>query len=464
MTSGTRKPSAFDNVPNEVLNLIISSIPLVEDFSYISYEKDGSSHQIHQILALMHVSRRFRFTMLQHSVWLDFKFEFEVLAVSTHDDYLDQLFPTMGYLDETSSRFPSRTNLPARITKLLTLLFGDSNFTECLKRKTAWRFQSLEVLFAVLAHLPTFTKSARAVALELEGTDAALSRLRECEHLIHLDIEAELEASLNLDWISRFLPSLKKLIIDFPSRWTGSLKGLEQLDEYTAQIGSEIPLDGTSFLPISSAKTLTRMDLSRCYLEHTSLKMFTSLKHLRAQHEPVDADLAELIKDLPVRLSSLETSVKIECPRALQIIGLELNERWILWDCWCLGHLKKICLGLHCVTLATNDDDFPAYYIDNSMEVVTKVVNKLQLLEDVEIWGGFDIEGVHVLGELQNLKRLRWVISKDRYSRKGKGSQDLTSQVIDRFRRMGKEVDSVTIEVIPYRISDGEFVGTVFEE
>jgi hypothetical protein len=98
MTSGTRKPSAFDNVPNEVLNLIISSIPLVDDFSPISYETDGSTRRIHQILALMHVSRQFRFAILQHEVWLGLHFEFEVLAFSTREDYYDQLFPTV-YLE-----------------------------------------------------------------------------------------------------------------------------------------------------------------------------------------------------------------------------------------------------------------------------------------------------------------------------------------------------------------------------
>jgi hypothetical protein len=127
-----------------------------------------------------------------------------------------------------------------------------------------------------------------------------------------------------------------------------------------------------------------------------------------------------------------------------------------------LAHLEKICLGLYSDTDPEDGYDFPtkdnesftADYINSCMEVVAKMVYKLELLEDVELWGGLDVEKVHVLGYLRNLKRLKWIISDDRYV-KGMASQDLTSQVIERFRRMDKEVGSVTIKIVNYDILDG---------
>jgi hypothetical protein len=59
------------------------------------------------------------------------------------------------------------------------------------------------------------------------------------------------------------------------------------------------------------------------------------------------------------------------------------------------------------------DEAFESYYIDNCMKVVTKMVENMKFLEDVELWGGLDVRRVHVLGQLQNLKRLRWVIAED---------------------------------------------------
>lgn len=453
MTSGTRKPSAFDNVPNEVLNLIISSIPLVDDFSPISYETDGSTRRIHQILALMHVSRQFRFAILQHEVWLGLHFEFEVLAFATREDYYDQLFPAV-YLEQA----PKRTNLPTRITALLNVLFGDSYFKQCMERKTEWSFQSLEALFAVLAHLPTFTTSTRAVSLNLEGIDLAIARLRECRNLVRLDICANCESSLDLDSIGRFLPSLKRLSIKPPSHTAGSFKDLEGLEEFTAVFTM---LD-EPVLPISSAKTLTRMNLQHCnFLENASLEMFTSLKHLQTKGRMTNASLPRLLKTISADLCSLKGSVAIEYRRARSWWGL--NASWILWDTLCLAHLEKICLGLYSDTGPDDGYDVPATkeyesftadYIDSCMEVVARMGSKLELLEDVELWGGLDVEKVHVLGYLRNLKRLKWIISADRYV-KGMGSQDLTSQVIERFRRMDKEVGSVTIKIVNYDILDG---------
>jgi hypothetical protein len=49
---------------------------------------------------------------------------------------------------------------------------------------------------------------------------------------------------------------------------------------------------------------------------------------------------------------------------------------------------------------------------------------------------------------------LDWVIPEDRYS-KGTKSQDLTGDVVGIFRKMGKDVDSVTVEIVGWNMRDG---------
>jgi hypothetical protein len=71
--------------------------------------------------------------------------------------------------------------------------------------------------------------------------------------------------------------------------------------------------------------------------------------------------------------------------------------------------------------------------------------------------GGLDVGRVHVLGQLQNLKRLRWVIPKDSYV-ECMGTGDLTRQVVEIFTQMGKELESVMVELVPYNIWDGTLI------
>jgi hypothetical protein len=465
MTSATATPNPFDTIPNEIIDLIVSFI-LGDDADdrYVGYDKDGSSCQIHQIIALMHVSRQFRIAMLKHKIWRDLNFQFEDLGPINNELHCNQFYPITlyGRPNDPPGEPTVCTNLPARISKLCHSLFHDPYFRESIEKKTEWRFASLEVLFQVLAHLPTFMESARTVILSLEGTELAIARLRECKSIDHLIVHALHEHSLNLDNIGRYLPWLKTLTVRLPDRWVGSWQYLEGLDDFTLD-ASFVSLEPEEYehglvLPTSSAKTLTRMTLKNCHIDDGSLKKFTSLKHLRTERSPIADFLAEALQDLPTSLSSLHTSIDIECPLWLQyeadnLGAADLETRLIMFDCPCFVHLTKICLGLYCES-DVDDENFASYYIDNCMKAVTRMVSRLKLLEDVELWAGLDVERVHVLGQLQNLKRLDWVIPEDRYS-KGTKSQDLTGDVVGIFRKMGKDVDSVTVEIVRWNMRDG---------
>jgi hypothetical protein len=255
-TSATIKGSSFDNVPNEVLDLIISFIPGLND-SFITYQKNGSSRKIHQIIALMHVSRQFRFAMLQHKVWRDINFNFNLLVATASEDDYRRFFPSTAESEPVA-------NLAARTTRLCNILFSDPYFREGIKKKTDWAFGSLEVLFAVIGNVPTFTESVQDVVLELDGIDVAIPRLFGCKNLARLEILGTNQRSMDMDHIGRFLPSLKILEITLPSQFSGSLKRVQGLEEFSLNCnGAYLDLetgaivDHQSLLPIASTKTLT---------------------------------------------------------------------------------------------------------------------------------------------------------------------------------------------------------------
>jgi hypothetical protein len=115
-TMATTKASPFDEVPNEVLDLIISSIHNLH-LSKVIYRKDGSSCQVHQMIALMHVSRQFRFVMLHHQVWRMANFDFISLVATIR-----------GY----SGLFPKLTNAKALPTLPPTFAVGrQDSATRC---------------------------------------------------------------------------------------------------------------------------------------------------------------------------------------------------------------------------------------------------------------------------------------------------------------------------------------------
>jgi hypothetical protein len=426
MTSTTSKPNPFENVPNEVLDLIISFIPLNKSFAY---KKDDTARAIHQIIALMHVSRQFRVAMIQHKVWHGIDFEFENLAAFPtyykNRKHIDQVFRTKS---QEIYRPVSHINLPIRITKLCTLLFSDSCFKETIKKKTRWTFVSIEVLWAVLYHFPTFTESAHTVILNLESIFVGLGLVGECKRLVRLDVLAQHKDSLDLSKIGCFLPpSLTILKVGVPSKCYGTFNfgGLHEFTLETDRRHDDDPFTDSQcwVLPSASGETLTRMNLRIPKLPRSaSLSKFTGLKHLEIEHYPADAHLVELIDGLTVGLCSLKGSLKatVEIPYPISeqdegMIEMDIAESSALLGCLSLARLERICLGICCyptgiyAVFVTQDFDnrIVPHYIDNCMKAVTKMVEKMKFLEDVELWGGLDVGRVHVLGQLQNLKRLR---------------------------------------------------------
>jgi hypothetical protein len=420
-TSVVSRPNRFDKIPNETLDLIISFIPLDE---FVSYR--GPAYQklkLHQVVVLMHVSRRFRVTMQQHNFWLDTYFCFDSLV------------------DHESSR------QGRRVSSLCCTMFSDPYFLECLRRKTEWCFSTLEVLFAIAACVPSFNQSVRGISFELDWPDDAILPLRNCKNLVQLDLCSSSHGPFNLSKIGQYCPQLRSLTLVLPYYTFGSLDNLRNLEELKISLYES---DGTSILPYRSADTLTRMTINHSHLPDAtivSLKSFTSLKHVTAEDFPIGDGLGELMEEMTTDLESLDTWVEVLTPLRARELGVHetaMNKGWTLFDCLCLRNLKEIRLVMGCqMDVNLSDEAFPVeLYIDVCMRILDTMVDKLLFLEQVEIWGGIDIERMQpVLHRLQNLKRFEWIIPGDGFVRGADGVQEVAPFLQGILGKLGREAE-----------------------
>jgi len=289
-------PSPFDHVPNELVELILSLVPLGE---FVNYYENDEERSVHQTILLMHICHQFRRIMHQRTFWREGNFQFESLVLQ------HQILP-----------YSSR-NSRLRLGRLCHALFNDSYFRSCIQMKTEWTFTTLESLFAILTRIIPFQRNARSVSLYLEETDAAISRLATINNLIGLTAHCPSDSSLNLSNLANCLPHLRSLGLDFPASLTGSLRQLTELEELSLQ-----PMDSReyaedfldfSILPTESAKVLSRLSLTDCcFDDDVSLRRFTSLKHLTASRTGTNDRLDALIRDLPTMLVSLDADVYLD--------------------------------------------------------------------------------------------------------------------------------------------------------
>jgi hypothetical protein len=162
-----------------------------------------------------------------------------------------------------------------------------------------------------------------------------------------------------------------------------------------------------------------------------SLKSFTNLKHLITEDYPIGDGIGELIEEMTTELESLDTWIEVLTSSRARELGVHetaMNKSWTLFDCLCLRNLKDIRLVMGCVMdVNLSDEAFPVeLYIDVCMRILETMVDKLLFLEQVEIWGGIDIERIqHVLIRMPNLNGLKWIIPGDEFVRGADGVQEV---------------------------------------
>ena len=239
--------SYFDNIPNEVLEHIVSLVPWYEN---VKFTEEGKEHVLCQVVVLLQVSRRFRRATQHPPIWHEFLFEFEGLVPD-------------AFIDDDDHPLPA--NAVHRVNGLCHALFADSYFVSCLQSKCDWSFSTLESLLVVQLRVPSFSKSARTVLLSLKGTDVAIHRLSTCQNLTGLHIHGGNDASLDLSSIARYAPQLKALFIDCPRMVFGSLSEIKGLQELALQcLGGELNFGDLNeddiLVPIASQNTFNSID------------------------------------------------------------------------------------------------------------------------------------------------------------------------------------------------------------
>ena len=432
-------PSPFDRVPNELVEQILSLVPLDE---LVQYDEDDEEHNVNQTLLLMQICHRFRRIMHERKFWREGDFQFESLLLQ------NQILPF------------SSQNSRLRLGRLCHALFNDSYFRSCLQIKSEWTFTTLESLFAVLTCIIPFQRNTRSVSLYLEETDAAISRLTTINNLIGLTAHCPSDSSLNLSNLANCLPHLKSLRLDFPLSLAGSLMQLTELEELSLQPthSSEFAEDflSPSVLPTGSAEVLSRLSLTDCcFDDDVSLRLFTSLKHLTASRTGTNDRLDGLICDLPAMLVSLDTDVYLDGCEALRWSktgDIPIDSQWPTLSSPCLRHLQKLCLYMFCGLGENALTSFPSsYYVDCCLMIIEQLTRDSISLEDVELWAGMDLERVHVLNSWRNLKSLKWIIPAGQGYIEGgyTWKQDLNAYVVNIFHGFPK-IPKVSIEILEW--------------
>jgi hypothetical protein len=203
------RTSPIERIPNETLAYIIYFIPMNE---FVQYCTDhGSERTIHQIIALLHVSRRFRQTKLRwDDIWHGRKLTFSSLTVPTQNFY--------GNL------------IRDRDVLLCQALLGDTEFLDCVKEKKDWMVESLEVLSTIIDYIPSFKQFADAVVLPFEEIRDAFQRLDSCEKVAFLGVLSG-GSFWDLSVVERYLPQLRilKVVLHYRS-FEGSFERLKNLE------------------------------------------------------------------------------------------------------------------------------------------------------------------------------------------------------------------------------------------
>jgi hypothetical protein len=277
------------SIPNEIVHRIFSFLPESppydpfnqnsRDESFVRYQVNGEDYEVAQVLVLRSVCRRFRAIIADLDFWYDADFRFIDLIPPSYEDRESRF----GH-----ARYPERQFLKA--------LFSDANLAKSLgQRKTAWRFESLEGLMAVMEGVPLFVQNVRAIDLKIMDVDSArpsdcdtaINAITSCSHITTLSTRSgyRLQA-LNLSKIAASFPALETLSCDKNNSFHGSLALLDRLRKLRLDyFDNQAPIP-QRWLPLRSAETLTELTL-RCgpyvdtqIFDITSLERFINLKTL----------------------------------------------------------------------------------------------------------------------------------------------------------------------------------------
>jgi hypothetical protein len=168
---------------------------------------------------------------------------------------------------------------------------SDQLFVRAIEKRIKWRFKQFPLLLAILERVPLFRRNVTSVVLDFlkhydddqhlytgDAMTASIAILGYCPNITSLDI-IHVREPLRLSLLAIACPALKSLRIMHINAeefyWgsvQGDLEGLTSLEEFEIR-DFYLHIDEYSFLPVSSAASLTRLS----FLSHWRFTSGTNL-------------------------------------------------------------------------------------------------------------------------------------------------------------------------------------------
>ncbi len=357
------------------------------------------------MLVLRSVCRHFRAVTADLDFWYDPDFLFADLA--TPQEYYSSF---MRYHQEE---------------RFLKVLFTDASLVSSLgRRKTDWKFESLEGLIAVIEGVPLFMQNARVIHLEMpdydeihrsdlepSSLDIAIEKLAACSHITTLSIR--LADDVNLDAIAASFPSLETLKCYETGRYYGSLQELNRLQILRVGTWSnDVSTTLLPWLPVNSAETLTELRLEcgsvgNPVFNTNSLDTFINLKSLDIG--PLCESICDFIIRARIRLDIFETSIIRQHVPIDKFVDMLRAE--------CLRDLKEF--GLTNFHDDTSDRPATEHYWSLILDAFTSM---LPSVEEVQLGVPLNLRCCPYFARMVNLKILNWDGTTNPYFGCGRGN------------------------------------------
>jgi hypothetical protein len=299
----------------------------------------------------------------------------------------------------------------ARTRGLFDCFKSDEALLKTMARKRCWSFRTAPTLIHVAQSIPQFRVHITTLhyetywqtdpstpALPQPSINECLTFMSLCLNMTRLGISNE-NGDVSLDLISHNFPSLKRLDCHDNSGYSGSLRGLCNLERLLIW---DYKLDNASpprnFLPIDSTSSLTKLTLAYVHgppqylYDLDSFSAFTNLSYIII-HPLCDKVCKSLIHANLPHLRTLYTTVKIES-------NISVDNSIALIESSSLRLLQ---------TLSFHVEPFSWHFNERYLDIIKAISSALSELELLQLAVGINTAWSSQFSSLRKLKEFAWI-------------------------------------------------------